>query len=100
MGVHGVDTSQLELPVYKVIGHGKTKYTKVEWGKPELYGDYRKYAVVRNPYSRVVSGFVEKYILKRKLPNRGWSTFNQFLQVLSQDIEFREVDQHHFTDQF
>jgi len=100
LGVHGVDTSQLDMPVYKLIGHGKTKYTRVAWGKPELYGDYRKYAVVRNPYSRIVSGFVNKYVLEYNLPNGGWFTFDQFLQMLYRDAEFKTVDKHHFTHQF
>lgn len=100
LDVHGIDKSQLGMPVYKAIGYAKTQYTKVEWGKPDLYRNYRKYAVVRNPYSRVVSGFVNKYIIENRLPNRGWSTFNQFLNMLSEDIEFKAVDTHHFTHQF
>jgi Sulfotransferase family len=100
LDVHGVDKSQLGMPVYKAIGYANTQYTRLDWNNPGLYQDYRKYAVVRNPYSRVVSGFVNKYIIENRLPNRGWRTFNQFLQMLSEDAEFTTVDTHHFTPQF
>lgn len=100
LDVHGVDKSRLGVPVYKAIGYANTEYTRLDWNNSGLYRDYRKYAVVRNPYSRVVSGFVNKYIIENRLPNRGWRTFNQFLQLLGQDTEFRNVDTHHFTPQF
>lgn len=100
LDVHGVDKAKLGMPVYKAIGYANTQYTKIEWNRPELYRDFRKYAVVRNPYSRVVSGFVNKYVIENRLPNHGWKTFNQFLQMLSEDTEFKTVDTHHFTHQF
>ena len=100
LDVHGVDKSQLGMPVYKAIGYANTQYTRLDWNKSGLYQDYRKYAVVRNPYSRVVSGFVNKYIIENRLPNYGWNTFNEFLQMLAQDVEFKKVDTHHFAPQF
>jgi Sulfotransferase family len=64
LDVHGVDKSRLGVPVYKAIGYANTEYTRLDWNNSGLYRDYRKYAVVRNPYSRVVSGFVNKYIIE------------------------------------
>ncbi|RLA19894.1 MAG: hypothetical protein DRQ56_04375 [Gammaproteobacteria bacterium] len=100
MDTHGVDRTNLGIPLYKLVGYGKTEYTSVNWDQPRLYNEYRKYAVVRNPYSRVVSGFVNKYVIGNKLPNRGWDSFSEFLEILSQDTEFKTVDTHHFTHQF
>jgi hypothetical protein len=100
LDIHGVDKSQLGMPVYKAIGDANTQYTRLDWSNPALYRDYRKYVVVRNPYSRVVSGFVNKYIIEKSLPNYGWATFSQFLQMLAADTEFKMVDIHHFTPQF
>lgn len=100
LDVHGIPMASLGGPVYKVIGYGDTEYTAVEWHRPQQYDDFRKFVLVRNPYSRVVSGFLNKYALTQEFPNHGWQTFNEFLLALRKDTRFRKVDQHHFCPQF
>lgn len=100
LDVHDIRPADLGEPVYKAIGYGNTTFTQVVWNQPELYANYQMFAVVRNPYSRLVSGFVNKYIIESRLQNAGWTTFNEFLEFLVDDKEFKAVDKHHFTPQF
>ncbi len=100
LDIHDIRPHHLGMEIYKAIGYGNTKYTKVAWKRTRLYQDYAKYAVVRNPYSRVVSGFLNKYVVHREIPNKGWSTFQEFLETLRLDTNFKLVDKHHFTPQF
>lgn len=100
LATHNINAAELNMPVYKAIGYGNTEYSRVEWSNPQKYKEYRKFVVVRNPYSRAVSGFVNKYVIEKAFPNRGWSTYDEFLHILSKDKKFETVDTHHFTPQF
>lgn len=100
LDIHGIKMATLDRPVYEVIGYGDTEYTYVEWENPAKYRDYKKYVTVRNPYSRLVSGYVNKYVATREFPNYGWNTFNEFLGALENDRYYRKVEKHHFCPQF
>ncbi len=100
LDIHGIPIGKLGVEIYKAIGYGNTIYTKIDWNRPEKYAEYRKYALVRSPYSRAVSGFLNKYVARSDIPNKGWSTFSEFLIALQKDRKFKRVDKHHFTPQF
>ena len=85
--------------VHKFIGYGDTEYSYVDWGDPERYQNYQKFLVVRDPYKRLVSGFVNKYV-GRHFANDGWDNFSEFVQVLADDPKLKRIDRHHFTPQF
>ncbi len=100
LDTHGIKIVSLDKPVYEAIGYGDTEYTHVDWKSPEKYREYKKYVTVRNPFSRLVSGFIDKYVLNKQFPNYGWQTFNGFLDALERDKYFNEVEKHHFCPQF
>ena len=85
--------------VHKFIGYGGTEYSYVDWGDPERYQNYQKFLVVRDPYKRLVSGFVNKYV-GRHFANDGWDNFSEFVQVLADDPKLKRINRHHFTPQF
>lgn len=84
---------------HQVVGYGDTAYSNVDWRRKGYLADFKKYAIVRNPYSRLVSGFTNKYVNER-MPTNGWNSFREFVEVLHKDRYFRKVDKHHFTPQF
>ena len=70
-----------------------------------LPDDYIKYTIIiitRNPYERIVSGFIEKYVSgKIRLPkqfSQDTITFNQFTKDIL-DNSFKNIDYLHFTKQ-
>lgn len=82
--------------LHALIGYGDTPYTYIgRW----LYFRYFKFAVIRNPYKRLVSGFLNKYVVEKSRPNHGWTTFAQFVDALEADPQYRLVDLHHFVPQ-
>ncbi len=82
--------------LHALIGYGDTPYTYIERG---LYLRYFKFVAIRNPYKRLVSGFLNKYVVEKSRPNHGWTTFAQFVAALEADPEYRLVDLHHFVPQ-
>jgi hypothetical protein len=98
-----VKSHQLSAPedgnIHKLIGYGGTEYSRVDWEDPDRYKQYHKFLVVRNPYARLVSGFVNKYV-GRHYDNDGWDSFKEFIQVLEEDRELERINRHHFTPQF
>ena len=67
--------------------------------------DYTVILFIRNPYKRIVSGFLDKYQKNGEFRNR-WKnknipiTFNNFVNELcSINNNFTIVDKHHFTQQ-
>jgi hypothetical protein len=60
---------------------------------------------MRNPYKRIISGFIEKYTSEGSLYNEGKKisadgdlTFAKFVDVLIED-NFSKINKHHFTQQ-
>jgi len=68
---------------------------------PENVRDYTTIIICRNPYERVVSGFLDKYKINgefRRLFNQTSLTFSQFVDELIL-AKWKKVDYHHFTPQ-
>ena len=82
--------------LHALIGYGETPHTYIgRW----FYWRYFKFAVIRNPYKRLVSGFLNKYVVEKSRPNHGWLTFAEFIDALEADPDYRLVDLHHFVPQ-
>jgi len=68
---------------------------------PPNFKDYRIFIIVRNPFKRLVSGFLEKYNYngqRRHLwPKDKLLSFNNFCQELFTGQFDKVVDLHHFT---
>ena len=66
------------------------------------YSDYQFIIIIRNPYHRIVSGFLDKYSLhgefrKKWNPNK-MLTFRNFVDEL-ESTRFKYIDSHHFLPQ-
>jgi hypothetical protein len=60
---------------------------------------YTKILFIRNPYKRLVSGFLEKYAKRQiTLPIKDL-TFRKFVDELDQN-KLKNIERHHFTPQF
>jgi len=98
-----LDVHNIKLPAdgntHKLIGYGDTEFSNIDWGRPERYQNYGKFLVVRDPYRRLVSGFVNKYV-NDEFKTDGWGSFAEFLAILANDTEFERIDLHHFPPQF
>ncbi len=69
---------------------------------PHNLNDYIVILFIRNPYKRLVSGFLDKYKLNGELRNK-WTkkeplTFTNFINELITGT-YKTVDKHHFTPQ-
>ena len=68
---------------------------------PNDYQDYTFIVIVRNPYKRIVSGFLDKYKphgqFRHLWQNKSLS-FENFVNTLIKG-EFKEINKHHFTPQ-
>ncbi|MBD3262198.1 MAG: hypothetical protein GF334_11125 [Candidatus Altiarchaeales archaeon] len=84
--------------VHSVLGYGHNKWTDLHSRKPETFQDYRKYIIIRNPYARLVSGYVDVYV-KNLRSRKPWKTFSDFVHALENDNKFKAVDRHHFVPQ-
>jgi hypothetical protein len=69
---------------------------------PENIEDYTLIIIVRNPYERLISGYLEKYNHKKGTCRRLWKhgkiTFSLFIDELIKK-NYIMVDKHHFTPQ-
>lgn len=86
--------------VHDLIGYGNTKYSSVDWHDLDKYESYHKVLVVRNPYYRLVSGYVNKYIHENMCDGYFFQNFMRFVCLLAIDRGFFFVDRHHFESQF
>lgn len=97
--------------IHTIIGYGYPgeEYSYVNPNDLTRYDSYKKVLVVRDPYKRLVSGFLEKipkWIKSGKLEREKYSTFKDFIieisktggRVISDNSSF--VDEHHFIPQF
>jgi hypothetical protein len=77
--------------------HVKGEYNSM----PKDYIDYTFIIILRNPYERIISGFLDKYKPNgqfRKFWKEDILSFEQFVNTLIKG-EFKEVNKHHFTPQ-
>jgi hypothetical protein len=68
---------------------------------PEKIEEYTTILITRNPYKRLISGFLDKYKtngLFRKLWKYPTITFSQFVNELMKN-SYEMIDYHHFTPQ-
>lgn len=95
---------------HEIIGYGypHTPYSYLDPNKVDQYSEYVKLLFVRDPYKRLVSGFVEKipkWIKEGKLSPNYCRDFKDFLYRLKQDnfcVYNGDilVDSSHFDPQF
>lgn len=69
---------------------------------PEIQFKFKTYKICllyRNPYDRLVSGFINKYVDNYPMykTSTEWNTFEDFVNILYNNPE--EIDFHHFTKQ-
>jgi hypothetical protein len=84
--------------IHETIGYGKTPFTNVDLFPPKHYNDYKKICIIRNPFSRLVSGYVNKYVIENDY-ERYFSTFEEFVGLLLKDRFYAKINRHHFTPQ-
>lgn len=84
--------------IHAVIGYGDTVFTNVDKFPRQHYDGYKKICLIRNPYKRLVSGYVNKYVIEQAY-EQGWNNFKEFVEVLIKDRFFRKINKHHFTPQ-
>lgn len=97
--------STVKSIIYKYLGQNHTYVHKTEtYSKNIDYKNINKYKeytiiwIIRNPYHRVVSGFVDKYCYQHvyKLP-KDVTNFDQFIKCLH--VTPKKINYHHFTPQ-
>lgn len=84
--------------IHDLIGYGNTPFTSIDLYPPGHYLDYKKICIIRNPFSRLVSGYVNKYVIENDY-ERYFETFEEFVSVLLKDRFFIKINKHHFTAQ-
>lgn len=63
------------------------------------YSSYKIIIFVRDPYKRLVSAFMDKYVKKKYTINIKNLTFNKFINLIDRSgLKF--IEKHHFTPQF
>jgi len=105
----GCTTLKTIISIYLNI-YDSNKYEKIHKNKElrefinvkkfesEIYKDYDIVMLVRNPYTRLVSGFINKYIDFEKYKNPdNCDSFLDFCNILSKYPN--EIDKHHFEKQ-
>ncbi|MEQ8662956.1 MAG: sulfotransferase family 2 domain-containing protein [Gammaproteobacteria bacterium] len=96
VNARGLGVSNKE--VHKVIGYGDTEYTSIDRRPYSLYDEYTKICIIRDPFKRLISGYVNKYVVEEAY-KQTWGTFEEFVDVLMKDRWYRRVDRHHFSPQ-
>ena len=67
---------------------------------PEIVDKFKTYRICfiyRNPYDRLVSGFMNKYVGGKYKTITEWNTFEDFVTILYNNPQ--DIDYHHFTKQ-
>jgi hypothetical protein len=73
------------------------KLIDVKKYKSEIYKDYDIVMLIRNPYTRLVSGFINKYISGKYKKPDNFDSFLDFCNILSKYPY--KIDKHHFEKQ-
>jgi len=79
------------------------KLHSLPWDKlPFNINDYTIIIIIRNPYERLVSGYIDKYKENGEFRNR-WNnniplTFNNFVNELLKN-DYKHIENHHFSPQ-
>lgn len=97
-----VETSDIDLgnrDIHEYLGYGNTEYSNVKDLRGQAFDNYRKFICIRNPYKRLVSAYVNKYIIEKAYPVKGWKNFEEFVDILQKDTNFRKINRHHFIRQ-
>jgi hypothetical protein len=77
--------------------HSKKDVNKL----PDDIQNYKTIIVIRNPYERIISGFLDKYSKKgqfRHLWKDSFLSFSQFVDKVTNN-DWITIDRHHFTPQ-
>jgi len=84
------------------------KLNKTKWLHSPLPYDYQNYKIFlfcRNPYDRLVSGFLNKFVtdvpnyISKKIENVEELTFLDYVTLLEKNTNFDIIDEHHFGKQ-
>ena len=76
----------------------KVKINKRDKNKIDIYKNYNIVMLVRNPYERLVSGFLNKYVDNKHYKNpSNCYCFYDFCRILLKNPE--KIDRHHFEKQ-
>jgi len=76
----------------------KLKINKRDNKKIDIYKNYNIVMLIRNPYKRLVSGFLDKYVFKEHYKNpQNCKCFLDFCIILG--LEPIQIDHHHFEKQ-
>lgn len=70
---------------------------------PSNINEYTTFIIVRNPYQRIVSGFIEKYNPDNGTLNKRWGnnnnlTFKNFVDEIIKNT-WQKIEHHHFSPQ-
>ena len=83
--------------IHDFFGYADTEYSDIDLESP--YDEYKVIMVIRNPYDRILSGYVDKYMKHSDiyvLPE-GVNNFDDFVEHLHKFP--KDIDQHHFCPQ-
>lgn len=85
---------------YKSIHKNKelsAKINKKDKNKIDIYKNYDIVMLIRNPYERLISGFLNKYVNGKIKNPPNCICFYDFCQILQKNP--RQIDRHHFEKQ-
>ena len=85
--------------VHEVLGYGNTSWSRIKKRKIKAYEEYMKFILIRDPYKRLISGYVNKYVIEKAYKIKGWTNFEEFVEIMESDQNFRKINRHHFTPQ-
>jgi hypothetical protein len=86
---NGIEDNSIHIPI------------ECEFNLPNNIENYTTIIICRNPYKRIISGFLDKYRLNgefRKLYKNKPLSFSRFVNDLIKN-KWQKVDYHHFTPQ-
>jgi len=75
----------------------KNKINKMDINKIDVYKNYDIVILIRNPYERLVSGFLDKYVRKEIKNLSNCTCFADFSKILANNP--KKIDRHHFEKQ-